>query len=252
VVHGDPLVADITSSYYFGGPLSNVTATVNLRSDLYYFGWSDPDTGESYQFGNSYPYYYYSYPPQPEQDSQVTSVQVRTSKDGLATLDVSRYVTTTEGSRSVLIEGQVQDLNNQTVANSTNAVVHQGTFYVGLRTSDYVAEAKQPLTVTVRTVQSLSRKVQPNSSVSLRFVRVEWKAPPGGRYDLPWTQDEVPVGDTAVTTDANGRATYLYTPAQGGSYRIYAESRDARGNTIKTSMDFYAYSEDPGFVPWRY
>ncbi|MDQ3928610.1 MAG: MG2 domain-containing protein, partial [Chloroflexota bacterium] len=252
VVHGDPLVADIASSYYFGGPLSNVTATVNLRSDPYYFGWSDPDTGESYQFGNEYPIIYYSYPPRPQAEAAVTSLQVRTDKDGLATLDVSRYVTTTEGSRSVLIEGQVQDLNNQAVANSTTAVVHQGQFYVGLRTSDYVAQAKQPLTVTVRTVQSLSRKVQPNSNVSLRFVRIEWKEPAGGRYDLPWTEVEVPVGDARVTTDANGRATYQFTPPQGGSYRIYGESRDARGNAVQSSMQFYAYSDDPGYVPWRY
>ncbi|HEX8598590.1 MAG TPA: Ig-like domain-containing protein [Chloroflexia bacterium] len=252
VVHGDPLVADITSSYYFGGPLSNVTATVNLLSDLHYFSWSDPDTGESYQFGTENPIIYYSYPPRPDSEPVVTSLQVRTNKDGLATVDVSRYVTTTEGSRSVLIEGQVQDLSNQAVANSTTAVVHQGQFYVGLRTSDYVAQAKQPLTVTVRTVQSLSRNVQPNSNVSLRFVRVEWKEPPGGRYDLPWAEVEVPAGDANVTTDANGRATYLFTPPQGGSYRIYAESRDARGNAIKSSMGFYAYSDDPGYVPWRY
>ncbi|HET6261022.1 MAG TPA: MG2 domain-containing protein, partial [Chloroflexia bacterium] len=253
VVHGDPLVAGIASSYYFGGPLANVTATLNLRADLYYFGWSDPDTGESYQFGTSYPYYYYDiYPPQPNAEPVVTSLQLRTDANGLATVDVSRYVTTTAGSRSVLIEGQVQDLSNQAVANSTTAVVHQGQFYVGLRTSDYVAQAKQPLTVTVRTVQSLSRNVQPNSHVSLRFVRVEWKEPAGGRYDLPWTQAEVPVGDANVTTDANGHATYLFTPPQGGSYRIYAESRDARGNAIKSSLGFYAYSDDPGYVPWRY
>ena len=253
VVHGDPLVAGIASSYYFGGPLANVTATLNLRADLYYFGWSDPDTGESYQFGTSYPYYYYDiYPPQADAEPAVTSLQLRTDGNGLATLDVSRYVTTTAGSRSVLIEGQVQDLNNQTVANSTTSVVHQGDFYVGLRTSDYVAAAKQPLTVTVRTVQSLSRKVQPNSAVSLRFVRLEWKAPPDGSYGLPWTQEEVPVGDAGVTTDANGRAIYMFTPPQGGSYRIYGESRDARGNALKSSLDFYAYSEDPGYVPWRY
>jgi uncharacterized protein YfaS (alpha-2-macroglobulin family) len=252
VVHGDPLIADITSSYYFGGPLSNVTATVNLRSDLYYFGWSDPDTGESYQFGTGYPIIYYSYPPQPQSEPTVTTLQLQTNKNGLASVDVSRYVTTTEGSRSVLIEGQVQDLSNQAVANSTTAVVHQGQFYVGLRTSDYVAQAKQPLTVTVRTVQSISRKVQPNTNVGLRFVRVEWQAPKSGSPDQGWTEVEVPVGDANVTTDANGRATYLFTPQQGGSYRIYGESRDSRGNAIKSSMGFYAYSDDPGYVPWRY
>ncbi len=62
VVHGDPVTAIINTSYYFGGPLQNVTTTVNIQASPYYFSWADPTTGETYKFGeyNPIPYDYYS------------------------------------------------------------------------------------------------------------------------------------------------------------------------------------------------
>ncbi|HUS15746.1 MAG TPA: Ig-like domain-containing protein, partial [Chloroflexia bacterium] len=51
VVHGDPVTATVATSYYFGGPLANVTTTVHLQASTYYFDWSDPNTGETYTFG---------------------------------------------------------------------------------------------------------------------------------------------------------------------------------------------------------
>ncbi|MDQ6694918.1 MAG: Ig-like domain-containing protein [Chloroflexota bacterium] len=272
VVHGDPVTATVSSSYYFGGPLQNMTATINLRSYAYYFGWSDPNTGESYTFGNGGPPPYYGYansagdyagqgyaspirppfPGGPPTVDQVTHrIVTRTDKDGFATVDVSRYVTTTEGSRTLLVEGQIQDLSNQAVANSTTVTVHQGSYYVGLRVSDYVATAKQPLTVTVRTVRADGMQLQAGASVKLRFVRQEWVAPPVGSSE-DWQQKETPTGETTVTTDGKGRAVYLFTTGGGGQYAIYAEAGDSRGNSIKSNMSFYVSSPDPEYVPWRY
>jgi uncharacterized protein YfaS (alpha-2-macroglobulin family) len=251
VVHGDPLTATVRASYYFGGPLANVTTTINLRSDPYYFYWSDPDTGESYTFGEySYPYYYDYYRPYPDQSGQTESFQARTNANGVYVADVSQYVTTTDGSKSALVEGQVQDISNQAVAGSSTLVVHQGLYYVGLRTNSYVAVAQQPLTVTVRTVEWTGKRVQPNAPVKLSFFRTEWVAP--ATSDGAWTSKNVPAGEASVTTNAQGRATYAFTPTQAGSYRMVAESRDGRGNLIRTSDQFWVSSSDPGYVPWRF
>ncbi len=64
----------------------------------------------------------------------------------------------------------------------------------------------------------------------------------------------MPAGQASVTTDAQGRATYLFTPTSGGEYGITAESTDSRGNTIRTVIDFYASDDTPsaGYVPWRF
>jgi uncharacterized protein YfaS (alpha-2-macroglobulin family) len=252
-VQGDPVTATIQTSYYFGGPLANVTTTVNLQTSLYNFYWSDPDTGETYTFGEGYPRpYYFDYGPFPGSTPEpVQSFQAQTNADGILDVDVSRYVSTTTGSKSLLIEGQVQDLSNQSVANSDTAIVHQGLYYVGLRVGDYVATAKKPLTITIRTVNSNGERAEPNKNVTLTFTRRDWIAPRYGS-GADWKLNEVQVGQAAVTTDANGRATYLFTPPSGGDYTLSAVSTDSRGNTIRTTTQFWASSDGPGYVSWRY
>lgn len=253
-VHGDSVTATIRTSYYFGGPLQNVTTTVNVQQSPYYFSWADPDTGETYQFGEeNYPPYMDYYRPGPYSTPEpVQSFQARTDKTGVLTADVTRYITTTDGSKSVMIEGQVQDLSNQAVANNTSTIVHQGLYYVGLRTADYLATARQPTTITVRTVEYTGKNTHANATVSLQFIRREWIAPPN--YEGDWKLNEVQVGQATLTTDAQGRATYLFTPPSGGDYNIVAESTDSRGNKIKTTMQFYASDNAPGsgYVPWRF
>ena len=254
-VQGDPVTATVQTSYYFGGPLANVTATINLQANPYYFSWSDPVTGETYTFGEGggprlYDYEFYgpSYPPQPA--PAVKSFQARTDKDGILHVDASKYVTTTDSSKSVLIEAQVQDLSNQAVANNSNTVVHQGLYYIGLKVGDYIATAKQPTTITVRTV-TYDGKIMPNTTVKLSFARHDWQPPAYGSSDQ-WTQTDTPVGDATVTTDAQGRAIYMFTPPSGGSFSVSGAGSDVRGNLIHSRLDFWAGSGDPGYVPWRY
>lgn len=252
-VHGDPVTATVQTSYYFGGPLTNVTATINVQASPYYFYWADPNTGETYTFGEGssgiYDYefegaYPYSTP------EPVQTFKARTDKDGNLTVDASKYVTTTDSSKSLQIEAEVQDLSNQAVANSSTTVVHQGLYYVGLKVGDYVATAKQPTTITVRTV-TYDGKIQPNTPVKLTFVRHDWVAPPYGT-NQQWQQSDVPVGSANVTTDGNGRAIYMFAPPGGGSYSVIGESDDSRGNHIHSRLNFWASSDEPGFVPWRY
>lgn len=254
-VKGDTITATIQAGYYFGGPLQNVTTTVNLQTSPYYFSWIDPDTDETYQFGEYNPpfwlYDYYYRPGVYPTAEPVQSFQLKTDRNGLTNADVTRYITTTNGSKSVLIEGQVQDLSNQAVANSSYTTVHQGLYYIGLRNADYIATAKVPTTITIRTVEWSGKSIQPNTTVNLRFVRREWIAP--ADYLGEWKLNEIEVGTATSTTDANGRATYLFTPPAGGEYGIEATSTDSRGNRIRTTTQFYASDSTPGYyTPWRY
>ena len=253
-IKGDPITATVQTSYYFGGPLSNVTTTINLQTSPYYFAWSDPISGESYSFGEQPPYYsYYATDrygrPQPGEQPQTSSFQTRSDKAGYATVDVSQYVSTTAGSQSVLIEGQVQDLSNQTVAANTTTIVHQGQFYVGLR-AEYIATAKQPTTITVRTVNA-DGSLHPNASVKLTFIRREWVAPTYGSNEQ-YRLVENEAGTATVSSDAQGRASYYFTAQQAGDYSVQAESRDTRGNTIHTRVQLWVASSGYDYIPWRF
>jgi uncharacterized protein YfaS (alpha-2-macroglobulin family) len=260
-VHGDPVTATVQTSYYFGGPLANITATINLMSTPYYFSWSDPDTGEWYTFGDGGNprlwYDYYSPGGTQPAETPIATFETRTDRDGFATVDASRYVTTTDSSKTLVVEAQVQDLSNQAVANSASVVVHQGQYYVGLA-ADYIATAKQATTIVIRTVDASGKSVRPNTPVNLRLVRRDWTAPRYSFRDVngnggDWSLNEVEVAKGAVTTDAKGRATYQFTPPTGGDYGIIAEGTDSRGNRIKSSTGLWVSSEDWGYsIPWRF
>jgi uncharacterized protein YfaS (alpha-2-macroglobulin family) len=52
-----------------------------------------------------------------------------------------------------------------------------------------------------------------------------------------------------VRTDGEGKAVFTFTPPVGGVYKIYATSRDSRGNQISTST--FLWVAGPNYVPWR-
>ena len=101
-VHGDPVTAAINTSYYFGGPLRTSPRRSISRPAHTTSRWSDPDTGETYQFGvNNFPPYLFDYyrPGPFATPEPVHSFQARTDANGVLNADVTRYITTTEGSK---------------------------------------------------------------------------------------------------------------------------------------------------------
>jgi uncharacterized protein YfaS (alpha-2-macroglobulin family) len=258
VIAGDRLNATVQTSYYFGGPVANMTTTLTLRSQPYYYYWTDPDTGETYSFNDvEWDWRIFT---QPGDNSQEwTKVwQAQTGADGTLTVDMSSPITTTDHSKTVSLEAQVQDLSNQAVANRASAVVHQGAYYVGVRTEGYIATARQPMTVSLRTVAPDANapsggRIQPNTRVHLRYLRTEWRPIPlaGAPYGVDWQREDKPVGEADVTTDATGRAGVQFSPPQAGSYRIEATSTDARGHLITSSTTLWVSDSGAGSAFWQ-
>ena len=52
-----------------------------------------------------------------------------------------------------------------------------------------------------------------------------------------------------VTTDANGKAVFSFTPPNGGIFKITAKMRDADGNEILASNEVWVSSGE--YVSWR-
>ncbi len=258
-IAGDPLTATVATSYYFGGPVAGVTTTLNLQASPYYFYWSDPITNESWSF-NDYEdqWWIYSRGPGNNEPAWSKTYQARTGADGTLTVDLSSPITTTDHSKVVSVEAQVQDLSNQTVANRGSAVIHQGQYYVGVAAAVELATARQPITISLRTIApddtaATGGRVQPNVAVHVRYIRSDWKRIliPGTPYGYDWQPDDKLVGEADATTDAQGRATLLFTPPQGGNYRIEASSTDARGHALKSRTSLWVSDPDAGNVSWR-
>ncbi|HVG00249.1 MAG TPA: alpha-2-macroglobulin family protein, partial [Chloroflexia bacterium] len=238
---GQPVTATVSTSYYFGGPLSYFTATVNVWDEPYIFEWTDPQTGEWYDFGE-----------EGDDSSADTSSQRSyersTDAQGLAVIELGEDVDTSKGSRSLLVEGQVQDLSNQFVAKRDSLTVHQGLYYVGLREDTYIGRAGQPFAYTLRTVAPDAKaasggRAVPGVPLTVRVLRQEWS-----ESDLRETE----VATGSVTTDASGRARYTFTPDAAGSFRLIVEGTDNLGNRIRSSTRTWVSSPEPGSVRWGY
>lgn len=249
VLIGDPVTATVHAGYYFGGPLVNVTTTVTIKSEPYYPSWSDPDTGEQYTFWAGDP----GTDDSPDTGADYSTIEARTDKEGLLTIDLTPYIEPGKGSRQLTVEGEVLDLNNQAVANSTQMVVHQSLYYVGLHTSSYVVQADEPVTVTVRSIDADGKHLHSGANVQLDVTRVEWTQPSPDNGNQ-WTRRDTPVASAIVTTDASGRATYAFSRSEAGDYEITARSTDSRGNKTSSVTSVWIVgntSTYSHYVPWH-
>ncbi len=259
VIAGDPLTATVATSYYSGGPLAGVTTTLTLQASPYYFAWSDPATQETYSFNNyEDQWWVYNRGPGTDQPVWKKTYQARTGADGTLTVDLSSPITTTDHSKTVQVEAEVQDLSNQTVASRASAVIHQGQYYVGVAGGQALATARQPITVSLRTIApddsaASGGRVQPNVAVHVRYIRSDWQRvpQPGAAYGYEWQPDDKLIGEADATTDAQGRATLQFTPPAGGNYRIETSSTDARGHAVGSRTSLWVSDPDAGSVSWR-
>ena len=81
-----------------------------------------------------------------------------------------------------------------------------------------------------------------------RWFSVRQKGEDGYFY---WTTtfSDTLVSESAVTTDADGKAEATFTPPKGGTFRVLAVGEDHRGNEVRA--DTYVWVSSRAFISWR-
>ena len=155
----------------------------------------------------------------------------------------------------VTIEATVTDVNRQTVAGTSTALVHPAAFYIATkpRTESWFWRAGEAQSLAVRAVRPDGAA---ESGVRVRgtLVRREWHQVRRERNGIAslvgdWVSDTV--ARCTVTTTAAAPAdapSCALTPAAGGMHLVIFEATDARGRRAATS--FGRYVAGAGFVPW--
>ena len=155
----------------------------------------------------------------------------------------------------VTIEATVTDVNRQTVAGSSTALVHPAAFYIATkpRTESWFWRAGEAQSLAVRAVRPDGAA---ESGVRVRgtLVRREWHQVRRERNGVAslvgdWVSDTVARCTVTTTAAASADApTCALTPAAGGMHLVIFEATDARGRRAATS--FGRYVAGAGFVPW--
>ena len=148
------------------------------------------------------------------------------------------------------LEGDVEDVSRQHIANRASTVIHPAPWYIGLRRPGYFVEQKQGLATEVIAV-SPSGTPAPGVSVEVTLRQVQWtsvrRAEGNGFYTWDTQRKEVPAGSWTITTAGEPVPLSIPIPA-GGYFLLQAIARDGSGRSAVTQTSFYALGQ--GYTAW--
>ncbi|MBI3764136.1 MAG: Ig-like domain-containing protein, partial [Chloroflexi bacterium] len=250
VVQGDTIEAKIDSKFFFGGAVSNADVHWSLLSSSYFFNYDGPGgyfefTDFDWSSGESGPVY-------GEAGELIAEGDGKTDANGMLTLRLPADIKKKPTSQTFTAEATVTDVNGQAVSGRTAIIVHQGSFYIGLRPEQYVGTVGEPQTVNI-VVSDWNSKPVPNQQIRVVFSKHEWfsvqEQDANGNNIFTWDVKDTPVFTTTATTDAGGMTTAAFTPDAGGTYKVLATGQDSGGHTVRSSTILWISSHD--YVTWR-
>ena len=242
---GATLTGTIQARYLFGGTMSARPARWSMTRAPEYgvpAAISERFPDERYAFG------YYA-------DSGRASERIAGAD---VTLDATGAVTVSAPTVSPVdrpyrytLEGDVEDVSRQHIANRASVVVHPAPWYIAVRRPDYFADPATGTSVDVVAVDLTGAPVA-GVPVTLQLTRVQWnsvrRAEGGGFYT--WDTEEVrtPAGQWTVTSGTDPVTAKIPVP-EGGYYELSATAKDAEGRTARTDVSFYGTGR--GYTAWE-
>ncbi len=244
-IAGVPLAGRVEAKYLFGASLArrpirwSVTRQASFEVPAAIL---ERYPEEQYAFG------YYTYDENATQ--RIAGAEATLDAGGVLTISADATKDVDRAYRYTL-EGDVEDVSRQHIANRAGVVIHPAPWYVGLRRPEYFADTAKGTSVDVVAVD-LQGAPAAGVPVTVALTRVQWnsvrRAEGGGFYT--WDSEEVrtPAGQWNVTTTATPVKIDVPVP-EGGSYIITATAKDAAGHTTKTETSFYALGK--GYTAWQ-
>jgi uncharacterized protein YfaS (alpha-2-macroglobulin family) len=149
------------------------------------------------------------------------------------------------------LEGDVEDVSRQHIANRASLTVHPAPTYVGLLRPSFFIDQKAGLRTEVVTVAP-DGMVAAGVPVTVKLIQLQWtsvrRAEGNGFYTWETERKEIPSGSWTVTTGA--QPVPLTIPFKtGGLYVLEARTRADKGRYALTRTSFYVLGE--GYTSWQ-
>jgi uncharacterized protein YfaS (alpha-2-macroglobulin family) len=243
-IAGAPLKGVVTARYLFGAPMASRSATWSFsRSPLY----SPPAAiGERYPNG-SFVFIGCCYPN--EHVEQLERQEVTLDSKGQTALDLGTSLNSVMPFLYTL-EGEVEDVSRQRIANRTSFTVHPAPWYIGVKAIPYFAEQQNGLKTEIVAVTP-DGKPTAGVTVSLSLTQTQWhsvrRAEGNGFYTWETKSEETDAGKADVTT-ADTPVPLAMPLKNGGYYTLTATAKDDAGHQTSTRVSFYAIG--PGYTAW--
>ena len=243
-INGDTLTATIRANYFFGGAVTGAQVHWTLYQNDYYFYWSGGDL----DFGNVAEQRYFGF------GKEVSSGDATLNANGELAVKLPANISQEERSQIYTLEATVTDEANQPQSATASAIVHRGNFYIGIKPTNYVADKGKEARFDVQSLDT-NGKALGRVAVSYTINLINWNCrqtlDDKGRKISKCDEVKTEIQRGDLTTDANGRYQLAFTPPRGGSCRVDAQGKDARGNRV-LGQTWLWVSDSAQFLSWRF
>ena len=245
-VFGETYQAEVKANYLFGGAMGGQTASWSLRLNPSFYV---PPGHKGYVFGNEAEAYADEEPA--ERSRLLGSGEGALDKDGKLLLKVPLLAEKERSTVSADLEAAVQSPSRRQISNRIQTVIHQGSFYIGLRPKTSFLKKGEALPVEVIAAKP-DGVFAADKKITVELVKREWrsvrKAGVGGRFEwMSETEDTTVATQEARTKD--GPVGVGFTPEKSGFYVLKASARDEAKNQVTTATYLYVTGTD--YVPWE-
>jgi alpha-2-macroglobulin len=244
-IAGDPLKGTVTARYLFGAPMGIRPVTWQFSR----FRGSNAPRAVTDKFPEDRWTFVGRGDEERDLSPDIRREETRLGKGGDLTLKLE---TTRDAGFPIVysLEGDIEDVSRQHLANRASITVHPAPWYVGVRRPGYFLEQKNGLKTEVVAV-ALDGSVAPGVPVDVTLTQVQWhsarRAQGNGFYEWETERKEVPAGKWAVTTGSDPVALDLPFP-NGGYFILEAKGRTGDGRLSVTRTSFYVLGD--GYTAW--
>ncbi|MDO8672140.1 MAG: hypothetical protein Q7O66_12035, partial [Dehalococcoidia bacterium] len=249
-IQGDDVAISAGSNYFFGAPMADAKVTWQVFQKPYEFeGLQDvvdgPFSFSDHDEGTSSP----TFNPGPR---PIASGEGRTDDSGAFTFRLRSDIAKETMGQNFTFEVMVTDANNQQVVGRSEATIHKGTFYIGVRPRPRVVAAGKSVGIDLITENTQAFAVS-NKAIDLQLFEQKWysvqEKGPDGRFSWTSKVDSVLVSRATTMSDGEGKANTSLILPKAGSYKILATGKDERGNEVRSST--YVYASGSDMVYWK-
>ncbi|HEY7284109.1 MAG TPA: MG2 domain-containing protein, partial [Vicinamibacterales bacterium] len=244
-IAGEPLKGVVKGRYLFGAPMpKRPTHWTLTRAPLY----SAPDT-----IDKNYPDDRWTFVGWSENEGRRPDVAANDGQLG-ANGELPLVLQTDAKAGlpySYTLEGDVEDVSRQHIANRASAVVHPAPWYIGIKRIPMFNQQSAGVKTEIVAV-GLDGTPVPGVAIDVKLTQVQWlsvrRAEGNGFYSWDTERKDVPSGEWHLTSGADPMPLDIPLPA-GGFFILEARANADAGRYTMTRSSFYSLGA--GYTAWQ-
>ena len=219
--NGQGLTGIVNATYFFGAPVNDLPFEWHLYKTSTNFDLPGYTTG-LYQIGWDLSRQFNPF------GETVASGNARTGPDGSFSLALDQLQV--EDATNLTLEITARESGGFPVSTRASSTLHPTSFYAGIRPASWFGSAGSELRFDTLTVD-LNKKAIAGKALTASFQKVTWE-----RTDLDYsfifTPTYTPVDSKPITSDAQGKASVSFTPAEAGTYMMELAGDGAKSQVL--------------------